>query len=109
MMKALEQIERLITMNSLIKAHKTGSPDQFSKRMNISRRQLFSYMEFFREFGVELEYSKSLNSYYYSNGHELNIIFNMEKVPASRFNFLQPIRGLKAKGCFSPLKDKSLQ
>lgn len=80
MMKAVEQIERLVVMNDLIRSQNTGSPEQFCKRMRISRRQLFSYMEFFRDCGVELVYSKSLNSYHYKNGHELEISFKMERV-----------------------------
>ncbi|HAX95776.1 MAG TPA: hypothetical protein DCY35_04540 [Prolixibacteraceae bacterium] len=83
-MKALEQIDRLITMNNLIRTHHTGSPEQFCKRMNISRRQLFTCLEFLRDCGVEIEFSRAMNSYHYKNGHELEINFKLAKVPASR-------------------------
>ncbi len=104
-MKAIEQIERLMLMNNLIKAHHTGSPEQFCKRMNISRRQMFSCLEFFRDYGVEIEFSRAMNSYHYANGHELEINFKLSKVPATRYNYHKTVKGLKGSGHFSPLKD----
>ena len=72
-MKALEQLERLQRINDLIKAEKTGTPEEFANSLHISRRQLYEYINFIKDFGVEVSYSKQLRTFYFSNGHEINV------------------------------------
>lgn len=79
-MKALEQLERLQRINDLIKAEKTGTPDEFANSLHISRRQLYEYINFIKDFGVEVSYSKQRRTFYLSNGHELNISYGIKVV-----------------------------
>ncbi|WP_319479144.1 hypothetical protein [uncultured Draconibacterium sp.] len=72
-MKALEQLERLQRINDLIKAEKTGTPDEFANSLHISRRQLYEYINFIKDYGVEVSYSKQRKTFYLSNGHEINV------------------------------------
>jgi len=80
-MKALEQLERLKRMNELIRACKTGTPEQLSVRLNISRRQLYADLDYCRDLGVKIEYSKQRQTFFYSNGKELEIHFSLKAIP----------------------------
>jgi biotin operon repressor len=77
-MKAFEQIERLRRMNQLIKSERTGSPEEFARTLRISRRQLFNYLDEIKSLGVEIGYSKASRSYYFNNGHELELDYSVK-------------------------------
>jgi len=79
-MKAIEQLERLQRINELIKAERTGSPEEFAEHLHISRRQLYEYIGFIKDFGVDINYSKGRKTFYLSNGHELNINYCIKVV-----------------------------
>ena len=79
-MKAVEQLERLKRMNQLIKAECTGTPDEFSNWLGISRRQLYSDIEYIKDIGVEVTYSKARRTFYYCNGHELEISYSFKVI-----------------------------
>ncbi|MGM0408082.1 MAG: HTH domain-containing protein [Bacteroidota bacterium] len=77
-MKALEQLERLQRMNQLIKAEKTGSPDEFSQFLGISRRQLYTYIENIKDMGADICYSKNRRTFYFCNGDEIEISYSFK-------------------------------
>ncbi|WP_158864877.1 HTH domain-containing protein [Maribellus comscasis] len=79
-MKALEQLERLKRMNQLIKAESTGTPDEFSNWLGISRRQLYSDIEYINDIGVKISYSKNRRTFYYCNAHELEISVSLKVI-----------------------------
>lgn len=83
-MKAIEQLERLKRMNDLIRWGRTGTPDELSGRLGISRRQLYADMDYCRDLGVEIGYSKQRRSFYFSNGHELEISYSLKAIPRSK-------------------------
>lgn len=77
-MKAFEQMERLKRMNQLIKRERTGAPEEFARSLRISRRQLFNYLDEIKSLGAEVGYSKIKRSYYFSNGHELELDYSVK-------------------------------
>jgi hypothetical protein len=79
-MKALEQLERLKRMNELIKAQCTGTPDEFANMLNISRRQLYEYISYIKDLGVDIGYSKRLRTFYLTNDHELTVTCNIKVI-----------------------------
>jgi len=76
-MKALKQLERLKRMNELIRKGKTGTPDEFASSIGISRRQLYADLDFIKDNGVDINYSKISRTFYYTNEHELEISFQL--------------------------------
>ena len=72
-MKAVKQLERLKRLNSLIKAECTGTPDELSNRLGISRRQLYCDIDTIKDLGVAISYSKIRRTFFNSNIHELEI------------------------------------
>jgi hypothetical protein len=79
-MKALQQLERIRQIIQLIKLERTGTPEEFASAMKISKRRLFDHLEIFRDLGVEIDYSKQRNTYYFSNGHELDLHYSLKLI-----------------------------
>ena len=77
-MKAFEQLERLTRINRLIKEEKTGTPEEFASRMHIGKRRLFEHLDELRTMGVQIDYSKQRGTYYFSNGHEIELTFSFK-------------------------------
>lgn len=80
-MKAIEQLERLKRMNELIKAECTGTPEEFSNMLKISRRQLYAEIEYFKDLGVEIGYSRTRRTFFFCNGHEIEIFYRLKIIP----------------------------
>ena len=72
-------LERINRMNDLITMKATGNPDEFSQRLNISRRQLYNDLEMLREIGAEIKYDKYRGSYYYGNSFDIDIEVHINK------------------------------
>jgi hypothetical protein len=80
-MKAIEQLERLKRINELIKTKSTGTPEILCAKLGISRRQLFKDLEMFKDMGAEIVYSKIRETYFYPNGHEMEISYSFRIIP----------------------------
>lgn len=68
--KYLDRIDR---MNFLIFLRATESPDEFSRKLKISKRQLFNDMDVLKLKGAEIKYNRTLGTYYYENDFNLEI------------------------------------
>lgn len=96
-MKAIEQLERLKKMNRLIKAECTGTPNEFSAKLGISRRQMYSDIELISDMGIEVTYSKTRRTFHYCSKSELEVSYSLKVIPkdtTKRINggFLEKIR-----------------
>ncbi|WP_152541712.1 hypothetical protein [Saccharicrinis fermentans] len=68
-------------MASLITAQKTGNGEQFAKRIKISRSKLYELLEDFSLMGVQINYSKKYNTFYYANNLKIKVNTPIEIVP----------------------------
>lgn len=109
-MKIGTQVERFQLLNKLIKQQRTGSPEELAKRLKISRRQLYAYLDFIRDLGLEVKYSRKVNSFVYCCGKELLVDFKMEVLeePELRLANGGIIFGFLAPCCFNARSDISL-
>lgn len=57
--------ERLDHLNDLIKKKSTGPPEQLARKLKVSERTIFEYVEILRSLGAEIKYSRDRQSYYY--------------------------------------------
>ena len=60
-MEFIKQIERLQLLNKLVREKRTGSPDELAERLGLSRRQLYFYLEFLKDYGIDIAYSRKKN------------------------------------------------
>lgn len=69
-------LRKIIYMDYLIKHQNTGKPEDFARKLEISRAMLFHYLTYMREeLMLEIEYSRFNMSYRY-NGKDLSSFFH---------------------------------
>ena len=64
-MSILKYIDRLKHMDSLLRRNATGTPEQFARKLGISKSTLYDNLKDLKELGAEIGYCKYLESYYY--------------------------------------------
>ena len=64
-MSLLKYVQRFRRMHDLIRARSTGSPEQFARKLNISRSVLMDNLRDLRDLGADIRYSQVHQSYYY--------------------------------------------
>ncbi|WP_215225192.1 helix-turn-helix domain-containing protein [Echinicola shivajiensis] len=79
-MNFIKHIERIQLINKLIREEKTGSPEELSARLGISRRQLYNHLESLKDMGLEVSYSRKLNSFYYVDEKHLEMNFSLKVI-----------------------------
>jgi transcriptional antiterminator len=82
-MNFIRQIERMQLLNKLIKDQRTGSPEELSERLGISRRQLYAYLEYMKDFGLKICFSRKLNSFVYCDELEMKIDLRVQVLKSS--------------------------
>jgi len=70
-MKTLKQLERLRKAHKLIQQENTGTPVEFAKRLDISRRQLYNIIEYLKEVDAPILYNRKTNTFYYNYDFDL--------------------------------------
>lgn len=65
MMKFVEQIERLQYLEQLIRKKSTGTPEELAERIGVSRSQLYNLISYLNDIGIDIKFSRRLNSFYY--------------------------------------------
>ncbi|MCD8043821.1 MAG: hypothetical protein LUH10_12235, partial [Tannerellaceae bacterium] len=62
----LINLKKMSYMHSLIKRGMTGDPNEFAKKLDLSRSMMYEYKTYIEaEWDAKISYSKSKNSYYY--------------------------------------------
>ncbi len=78
-MNFIKQIERIHRVVNEIDQRITGSPEEFSSKLNISKRQLFRILEELKDYGAPIEYNRSLKTFYYKDeDFEIKVSFSMQ-------------------------------
>lgn len=77
-MEFIRQIERLQLLNKLVKEQRTGKPEELAERLGIGKRQLYVYLEYLKDFGLNIQFSRKLGSFIYAEEHELKIELRFE-------------------------------
>lgn len=77
-MQLFKTIDRACQIHALIQKEATGTPDEFAKRLHISRRLLYYLLDELKDVGAEIEYNHRKSTFYYANDFEFNIIIKMQ-------------------------------
>ena len=83
-MKTFEYLERIKKLNRLIRSGQTGTPSELAAIMGISQSHLFRCLKELEQYGMEIQYSRSLKTYYYANDNELTIFYSLQLIAASK-------------------------
>jgi predicted DNA-binding transcriptional regulator YafY len=71
----IKYFNRLESLDHLVRIKGTGSPKQLARRLNISERSIYEYLELLRTLGAPIRYCKFRKSYYYEDEGILNLKF----------------------------------
>ena len=74
-MKSIKHIDRINKMHSLINSQKTGTPETFAKQLDLSRRQMYNQLEFFKTLNAKIKYCKKKETFYYSSKFEFSFSY----------------------------------
>ena len=77
-MNLLDEIHRLDRLEQLIRLQMTGSPNELSEKMQISKRTVFRLIDILKEIGCPIYFNKEKNSYCYEEPVKL-VILKFEK------------------------------
>lgn len=72
-MKLLEYIDRIKIIHKLIRESRTGTPENLARRLSISTSRLYVVLDELKLMGAPIEYSRQLQTYYYTQPFEVNI------------------------------------
>ncbi|CAI8208786.1 MAG: Uncharacterised protein [Formosa sp. Hel1_33_131] len=100
-MKIIKQLERLRKIHQYIKVANTGTPKEFSKKLNISESQLYNILDDLKIKGFPIEYSRNLRSYTYNEECELEIAYSIQLLTSKE---KIKIAGGSIKNFFTPMQ-----
>lgn len=72
-MNFIEQLERFQKIDQLLKCNATGTPDDFSRKIGVSRSHLYQLLNFLKDYGAPIKYSRKQESFYYSEPYILEV------------------------------------
>ena len=79
-MNFIKQMERIKKTHLLIRTEKTGSPDVFAKKLQLSRSQLYNVLELMKSFDASIKYCKKKESFYYSEPFDLELKYSLKTI-----------------------------
>lgn len=77
-MKFFEYIERIEKMHCLIKAKRTGTPDEFAFQLGIRRTRLYEIIDELKSRGAPIAYSKASTTFYYEYPYDIELTCMMQ-------------------------------
>lgn len=79
-MKLYLYIDRINLIDKLISKAKTGSQEEFAKRLNISVSRLARIIEYMKDQAAPIKFDRIANTYYYEDKYSINIEVKIEKM-----------------------------
>jgi len=73
-------LNRAQQIDQLIRQKRTGNADELAAKLNISRRQVYYWLEELKSYGLEIEYNRDLKSFVYLKAYEVTIAFNVKEI-----------------------------
>jgi predicted DNA-binding transcriptional regulator YafY len=98
-MRIFDFFDKMELFNHLVEQGKTGSPQEFADRLNISRATLYNIIDELNAMGLDIAYSRTNYSFFYRTPASLDIHFRIKEVEHLSHNDAKAING-----GFSPLK-----
>ena len=74
----LSILNRLESLDYLIRSKATGTPDELAQRLEISERTLYEFLNEMRDLGACIRYSRSRRTYYYYKEGGFSLKFHEE-------------------------------
>jgi hypothetical protein len=76
---SVQFLNRIQTLDQLIKMKATGNPKALAMKMSISERTLYELLKLMRISGAPISYSKNRQSYFYKESGQFEIGFRLKR------------------------------
>ncbi|WP_156810223.1 helix-turn-helix domain-containing protein [Nitritalea halalkaliphila] len=83
-MELFLQIERIKFLNQLLLQENTGPPEALAARLGISRSKLYAILEELRDIGLEIQYSRRRQTFYFQEGSRLQLEVHIRIIKKNR-------------------------
>jgi len=77
-----------------VREQRTGSPEELAKRIGVSRVKLYLILDELRDEGVEIKFSKRLNSFVYENCAGVSVVFSLKVLESTEIRNISAGKGL---------------
>jgi predicted DNA-binding transcriptional regulator YafY len=71
---------RLQQIDQLIRQKRTGNAEELAEKLNISRRQVYNWIEVLKSYGLELDYRREIKSFVYLKPYQINISLDIKEL-----------------------------
>lgn len=68
-------INKLERLDYLIRTKSTGSPAELARKLNLSERCAYNYLDLLKRQGAPISYCRKRNSYYYEESGRFHFVF----------------------------------
>jgi hypothetical protein len=82
-----KQLNRLQQIDQLIRQKRTGSPSELAKKLGVSKRQLYYWLDDLKDLGLEIKYSRNLGSFVYLKQYLINISLDIKELKESELTY----------------------
>lgn len=72
-MKTLQQLFRYEKLHNLIEGEHTGTPEELAEKLKISRRTLYEMLNYLKDIGAAIRYSRVLTTFFYTKKFQIKI------------------------------------
>jgi predicted DNA-binding transcriptional regulator YafY len=66
MKKVFEYVDLIARFHALVMSRTTGNPEYFAARLGISRSSLYNLIEELQSYGIDIEYSRFRQTFFYT-------------------------------------------
>ena len=73
MKKVFEYVDLIARFHALVMSRTTGNPNTFAKKLGISRSSLYNHLEEIQSYGIEIEYSRTRQTFMYCYPKQVEI------------------------------------
>ena len=85
-MKLLHLVNKLDALSQLIAMRATGTPEEFARKLQISKSTLFRLLNELKELGVDIVYNSTCRCYEFKSGKRFYIGILSEKLDKEDMN-----------------------
>ncbi len=78
-MKLGNYLHRVEKIDRLIQRKSTGTPSELASNIGISESMLYNYLQFMRQSGAPIEYSKRRKTYFYRHNGAFSFGFKVQE------------------------------
>ncbi len=72
-MAILKYIKKIKRIDLFIQSRATGTPNDFAKKLNMSKSALYKYLNLMKEMNAPIRYNNITESYYYEDNGSFEI------------------------------------